>query len=283
LRIDGSYLIYDNGSIAFKDESVFHYSIDKSRSWITWNDHNVLWLPPEFRPTCHEFKTNVLAMGHYSGRVSIIEFDPDLRPISERCLKTWKSSLDEEAVRLKENYSKSPEGESPTLDADCTSNSHSSTYKPTAASSSSGMASSGYVNPAECSKAYTSPAGESPESIPSKSSPAGPSSHSPRQTNEPTDPPSTSSAGGTDKTPKQTGERTKRKEAAKSSREHKYLVVKVTKIPHKLRADEFLFIDEKKRPRKTKKSDWEREMYNGNTAWAYKCRKATYISLSRIA
>lgn len=282
LRIDGSYLVHDHGSISFKDESVSHYSIDKTRSWITWNDHNVLWLPPEFRPTCHEVKSNVLAMGHYSGRVSIIEFDPDRKPISELCLKAWESSLDEEAVRLEENCFKPPEDVPPTLHADCTSNSHSSAYKPTAASTTSGMTSSEYVNAAECPKAYTSPAGESPEYIPSNTSPAGPSSHSPYQMNEPTNPSTTGSAGEMDKTPDQTEERTNRKQAVKACREHKYLIVKVTKIPHIMRADEFVFDDEKKRHRKTKKSDWARTTYDGNTAWAYKYRKVTYISFSRI-
>jgi WD40 repeat protein len=280
--VDGSYLVTDHGSIAFKDEPVSHYSIDKTKSWITWNDHNVLWLPPEFRPACHEVKTNVLAMGHYSGRICVIEFDPDRRPISELCPKASKPIVDEEAVRIKENCFKSAESAPPAPHADRTSDSHSSAYQPPPASASSDMTTSGYVSPAECSTPYTSPAGESPEYIPSNSDPAEPSSPSLYQTNRPTNPSPASAIGGTDKTPGQTEEPAERKQAAKSCPEHKYIVVKVTKIPHTMRADEFVFSDENKHHRRTKKSDWVRTMYDGNTAWAYKCRKVTYISHARL-
>ena len=144
------------------------------------------------------------------------------------------------------------------------------------------MTTSGYVSPAECSTPYTSPAGESPEYIPSNSDPAEPSSPSLYQTNRPTNPSPASAIGGTDKTPGQTEEPAERKQAAKSCPEHKYIVVKVTKIPHTMRADEFVFSDENKHHRRTKKSDWVRTMYDGNTAWAYKCRKVTYISHARL-
>jgi WD40 repeat protein len=43
--------------------------------WVILRDETVLWLPPEYRPSCSAVKNNItLALGHASGRVSIIEF-----------------------------------------------------------------------------------------------------------------------------------------------------------------------------------------------------------------
>ncbi|KAJ6035879.1 hypothetical protein N7540_000158 [Penicillium herquei] len=42
--------------------------------WVTLNSEKVLWLPPEYRPTCVAMKYNVLALGHASGRISFIGF-----------------------------------------------------------------------------------------------------------------------------------------------------------------------------------------------------------------
>ena len=49
-----------------------------------WNDHNILWLPPEYRPRCEIVQDNTLAMAYDSSRVTIARFSskyfPDLRP-----------------------------------------------------------------------------------------------------------------------------------------------------------------------------------------------------------
>lgn len=53
------------------------FSLDKGRSWIKWKGHNILWLPPEYRPYCQVVQDNILAMGHKSGRITIIRFELD--------------------------------------------------------------------------------------------------------------------------------------------------------------------------------------------------------------
>jgi hypothetical protein len=42
--------------------------------WVTLERVKALWLPPEYRPVCSAVKDNTLAIGHASGRISIIEF-----------------------------------------------------------------------------------------------------------------------------------------------------------------------------------------------------------------
>ncbi|KAL4975136.1 hypothetical protein BDW66DRAFT_160755 [Aspergillus desertorum] len=42
--------------------------------WIALNGRQVLWLPPEARPSCLAVKSNTVALGHSSGRVSFIKF-----------------------------------------------------------------------------------------------------------------------------------------------------------------------------------------------------------------
>jgi WD40 repeat protein len=42
--------------------------------WVTCGMENVLWLPSEYRPSCNAVHRNVVALGHASGRLSILEF-----------------------------------------------------------------------------------------------------------------------------------------------------------------------------------------------------------------
>jgi WD40 repeat protein len=58
------------------------YSLDKTRRWMTWNSHRVLFLPPDRRPGHFVIKNNILAIGHQSGRLTFLEFKPDLSPLS---------------------------------------------------------------------------------------------------------------------------------------------------------------------------------------------------------
>ncbi|KAJ6047584.1 hypothetical protein N7460_003731 [Penicillium canescens] len=44
------------------------------RDWIILNGKQVLWLPPEVRPSCSAIKTNKIALGHASGRIFFIVF-----------------------------------------------------------------------------------------------------------------------------------------------------------------------------------------------------------------
>lgn len=43
-------------------------------NWLVRNLENCLWLPPEYRSACSVFKGNTLALGHLTGRVTVIEF-----------------------------------------------------------------------------------------------------------------------------------------------------------------------------------------------------------------
>ena len=42
--------------------------------WVYWGSEGVLWLPPEYRPNCTTVYGSVVALGHFSGRVLILEF-----------------------------------------------------------------------------------------------------------------------------------------------------------------------------------------------------------------
>jgi WD40 repeat protein len=57
------------------------YSLDETQRWMTWNSHDILFLPPDRRPGHFVIKNNILAIGHTSGRLTFLEFKPDLSPL----------------------------------------------------------------------------------------------------------------------------------------------------------------------------------------------------------
>jgi WD40 repeat protein len=57
------------------------YSLDKTRRWVTWNGHNILFLPLDRRPRDVVAKNNILAIGHDSGRLTFLEFEPNFNPL----------------------------------------------------------------------------------------------------------------------------------------------------------------------------------------------------------
>jgi len=72
-------------------QSCSPYSLDEKLHWVTWNGHNVLFLPSDRRPTDEDVyairdncpaighkpdRLTCLAIGHKSGRLTIIRFDP---------------------------------------------------------------------------------------------------------------------------------------------------------------------------------------------------------------
>ena len=79
---DGRYLKTDQGLLSLdsglfgtsfhRDQPVYAISINKE--WITRDGQNLLWLPPDYRPKCSAVLNNMLALGHASGRVTILEF-----------------------------------------------------------------------------------------------------------------------------------------------------------------------------------------------------------------
>lgn len=42
--------------------------------WVAIDDQKVLWLPPEYRPSCSAFHDGTLGLDHRSGRVSFLGF-----------------------------------------------------------------------------------------------------------------------------------------------------------------------------------------------------------------
>jgi WD40 repeat protein len=48
--------------------------------WVTWRTERVLWIPPDYRPTCVGVRDSILVIGHGSGRLTFIEFDLDKIP-----------------------------------------------------------------------------------------------------------------------------------------------------------------------------------------------------------
>ena len=45
--------------------------------WVCLQGKKLLWLPPEYRPTCSAMKDSILALGHVSGWVSFLMFGVD--------------------------------------------------------------------------------------------------------------------------------------------------------------------------------------------------------------
>ena len=48
--------------------------ISLQREWIAVNGQQILWLPPEARYSCSAAESNMLALGHPSGRISFLKF-----------------------------------------------------------------------------------------------------------------------------------------------------------------------------------------------------------------
>jgi WD40 repeat protein len=48
--------------------------ISLESEWIAVHGQKVLWLPPEARPSCSATKSNILGLGHASGRISFLGF-----------------------------------------------------------------------------------------------------------------------------------------------------------------------------------------------------------------
>jgi Tetratricopeptide repeat/WD domain, G-beta repeat len=53
------------------------YSVNKSKCWVTQDGSKILYLPPDHRPWCMDFRGSSIAIGTFTGRVTIITFYPD--------------------------------------------------------------------------------------------------------------------------------------------------------------------------------------------------------------
>jgi WD40 repeat protein len=45
------------------------------QQWLSYGVTDILWLPPEYRPTCYDVRDNHIALGLASGRVMFMEID----------------------------------------------------------------------------------------------------------------------------------------------------------------------------------------------------------------
>ena len=52
----------------------FGYGFNSAHSWVTCNGRNMLWLPPDFRPSSSTVRGRSVGIGCASGRVLIIDF-----------------------------------------------------------------------------------------------------------------------------------------------------------------------------------------------------------------
>ena len=57
------------------------YMLDNTEQWVTWKADNVLFLPPDRRPSSYAIQDNILAIGHKSGLLTVLGFDPNIHPI----------------------------------------------------------------------------------------------------------------------------------------------------------------------------------------------------------
>ncbi|RYP82099.1 hypothetical protein DL770_005663 [Monosporascus sp. CRB-9-2] len=84
---DGSRLITDTGIIPLPTSSEIdplptalqqfannYYNLGVKKEWITYNDRNLLWLPPDYRSECSAVTPQAIAAGCRSGRVWILTF-----------------------------------------------------------------------------------------------------------------------------------------------------------------------------------------------------------------
>jgi len=61
-------------SVAFSPDGKVVYTLLVSDNWVVEENINILWLPPEYRPTCLAVWNRTLVLGHSSGRISILGF-----------------------------------------------------------------------------------------------------------------------------------------------------------------------------------------------------------------
>ena len=87
----GSCLLTEFGTIAIRPSSLSSAThaaeprhsqhqrggVSADKTWITYNNNKMLWLPSEYRPSCSNISGNEIAIGVSSGRIWICSFQPD--------------------------------------------------------------------------------------------------------------------------------------------------------------------------------------------------------------
>ena len=66
------------GSLVLSTNSTLHVS----GNWLVEGTTNLLWLPPGYRPTCQATWGGIIALGHLSGRLSILQLKEGLKLVT---------------------------------------------------------------------------------------------------------------------------------------------------------------------------------------------------------
>jgi WD40 repeat protein len=62
-------------SVAFSSDSKLEPTLFVTSDWVVEGGINILWLPPDYRVICQAVQNKVIALGHSSGRVSVLSFE----------------------------------------------------------------------------------------------------------------------------------------------------------------------------------------------------------------
>jgi len=80
---DGLYLQTNRGHLginSFYSPSKHLCNILVKEHWVTQDMENILWLPSEYRASCTAFYRNILVLGHLSGAITFLAFNPAHMP-----------------------------------------------------------------------------------------------------------------------------------------------------------------------------------------------------------
>jgi WD40 repeat protein len=83
---DGRWLQTDKGTVILSSQDPVLCGVPSTSSsplhldsgWVTWNSRRLLWLPSEYHTGSFATHGNILAVGHSSGHVAFLTFDPTL-------------------------------------------------------------------------------------------------------------------------------------------------------------------------------------------------------------
>ena len=78
LQLQPSPLRYFRALPSVLSPSPSLYSLDETNRWVMWNGHNILFLPPDREASVFDARDNRLAIGHPSGRLTFLEFQPGI-------------------------------------------------------------------------------------------------------------------------------------------------------------------------------------------------------------
>jgi WD40 repeat protein len=69
----------DVSSVAFSPDGKQIATLHVSRNWLVQGNTDLLWLPSSYRPTCRATWGGIVALGHLSGGLSVIQIQQGLK------------------------------------------------------------------------------------------------------------------------------------------------------------------------------------------------------------